>query len=216
MLSRVITSSEGMTKFWFGRDEELDAALILSGAVNYTGTGRHCFQTTYLNERWREYLEQERKFFMVWSLRNPLSVVYSMVYNWKRFALNEVFVHCGLEHMSGLDRYNLQRFGVLGVSPLRRAAYAYVGKVSQLRQLKAALPVDWLTVLEYDQLVREKSELLPKLYERLNIEYSSKYADPISERSLGKKDQLNRKEADEVERLCGPTYSEALGYVNLP
>ena len=35
MLSRIITQSEGMTNYWFGKDDELDAALILSGEVEY-------------------------------------------------------------------------------------------------------------------------------------------------------------------------------------
>lgn len=215
MLSRVITGSASMTKFWFSKDEELDAALILSGAVDYHGTGRHCFQTTYLNERWREYLQQARPFRMVWTLRNPQSVVYSMVYNWKRFALNEVFVHCGLEHMNGADRYNLQRCGVLGVPPIRRAAYAFVGKVSQLLQLSQAWPDGRLTVLDYDQLVRHKTDLLPILYQRLGLAYQGAYAEPISERSLGKKEQLSAAERDEVDRLCGPVFSLALACRNL-
>lgn len=215
MLSRVITGSAGMTNFWFSKDEELDAAQILSGSVRYQGTGRHCFQTTYLNERWPEYLQQAKPFRMVWSLRNPHSVVYSMVYNWKRFALNELFVHCGLEHMNGADRYNLQRFGVLGVPPVRRAAYAYVGKVSQLLRLNTAWSDGRLTVLDYDQLVRQKLELLPALYQRLNLAYQPSYADPISERSLGKKEQLSASERDEVDRLCSPVFQQALACRNL-
>jgi ligand-binding sensor domain-containing protein len=43
--------------YWFGRDDELDAALILSGHVDHQQNGRYCFQTTYINECFREYFE---------------------------------------------------------------------------------------------------------------------------------------------------------------
>lgn len=215
MLSRLITGSAGMTNFWFGKDEELDAAQILSGAVRYQGSGRHCFQTTYLNERWGEYLEQTQPFHMVWSLRNPHSVVYSMVYNWRAFALNEVFLTCGYAHMGAEDRVRFQRWGLWGVSPLKRAAYAYCGKVSQVLQLAPPLGDERLTVLEYDSLVLNKATQLPVLYQRLGLRFDPKYADYVSERSLGKKDKLSDEQRALVDRICGAVYDAARGLVNL-
>lgn len=215
MLSRLITGSQGMTRFWFSKDEELDAAQVLSGAVDYRGSGRHCFQTTYLNERHAEYLTQPQPFHMVWTLRNPHSVVYSMVYNWKRFALDELFLACGYAHMDAADRVRFLRWGKWGVPPLRRAAYAFCGKVSQLETLHAALPAERLTVLEYDTLVREKAQWLPALYGRLGLAWDPAYADQVSERSLGKKDRLSPDERAEVDRLCADTYRRARALINL-
>lgn len=215
MLSRLITGSEGMEKFWFSKDEELDAALILSGAVPHTPKGRYCFQTTYLNERWPEYLEHAGKFTMIWSLRNPYSVIYSMVYNWKRFALDELFLTCGYAHMDYVDRVRFQRFGIRGVAPIRRAAYAFVGKVGQLPELHRLLPEGSLHILEYDRLVKGKNDLLPQLYERIRLAYKPEYGEPISERSLGKKSRLTGEEQAVVDRICGETYERALGLVNL-
>jgi len=57
MLLRLITQSEGMVNYWFGRDDELDAALILSGFEPHTPHGRYSFQTTYLNECAHEYYD---------------------------------------------------------------------------------------------------------------------------------------------------------------
>lgn len=215
MLSRLITGSDGMVNFWFGRDEELDAAQILAGAVDYRAPGRHCFQTTYLNERWPEYLAQPQPFHLVWTLRNPHSVVTSMVYNWKRFALDELFLACGFAEMDAADRIRFLRFGKWGVPPLRRAAYAYVGKLRQLGPLQAGLPAGRLTVLEYDTLVREKQRWLPELYARLGLRYEARYADAVSDRSLAKRDRLSAAQAAEVERLCGAAYRDALARVNL-
>jgi hypothetical protein len=214
MLSRVITQSEGMVNYWFGKDDELDAALVLSGRVPHVAQGRHCFQTTYLNERYPEYQEHPGH-RIIWSLRNPHSVVYSMVHNWRRFALNEVFLQCGYAHMDYRDRIRFQRFGLLGIAPIRRAAYAYVGKVSQVFYLKEHYPADRLTILEYDNLVREKSRLLPALYQRIDLPCKVEYAEPISERSLGKKDRLSAAERAVVDELSVPVFEQALGMVDL-
>ena len=103
-LARAVTRSEGMTNYWFGPDDELDAAMILSGCVPHGPRGRYCFQTTYINERWREYLDHPGRFRMVWVLRNPRSVVYSMLNNWGRFAFEELFKYCGADGLDDLER----------------------------------------------------------------------------------------------------------------
>lgn len=214
MLSRVITQSDGMVNYWFGADDELDAALILAGRRSHEPTGRYCFQTTYLNERYPEYVEHTGH-RIVWSLRNPHSVVYSMLYNWRRFALKELFLQCGYGHMNYRDRVSFQRYGLRGVSAVRRAAYAYVGKVSQVFFLKEHYPPDRLTVLEYDTLVRQKSRLLPALYQRIDLPYKETYAEPISERSLGKKGRLTPSESAIVDEIASPVFERALSDVDL-
>lgn len=209
MLARVITKSEGMVNYWFGDDDELDAALVLSGHAPEKPRGRYCFQTTYLNERYPEYFEHPGH-RIVWSLRNPHSVAYSMVYNWADFALNELFLTCGYSQMDHVDRIRFQRFGVFGIPRIRRAAYAYNGKVKQLFELRKGYPEGRLAVLEYDQLVREKTRLLPDLYNFIGLPYKDSYADPISERSLKKKDKLNPDEARLLDDVCMPVYQAAL------
>lgn len=214
MLSRVITESEGMTKFWFSNDEELDAALILAGVVPHAPVGRYCFQTTYLNERVSEYRDHLTH-RLIWTLRNPYSVVYSMVNNWRRFALNELFLQCGYGFMNYVDRIRFQRFGLFGIPAVRKASYAYVGKVSQLFFLKEFYPDERLTVLEYDALVRGKSRILPRLYQRIDVTYKSIYCESISERSLSKQDRLRHGERVVVQELAEPIYERALSLVNL-
>jgi hypothetical protein len=152
---------------------------------------------------------------MVWTLRNPQSVVTSMVYNWKRFALDELFLACGFAEMDHVDRVAFLRWGKWGVPPLRRAAYAFVGKVKQLPVLAASLPAERLVVLEYDTLVRGRARWLPVLYQRLGMRYEPRHAELVSERSLGKRDRLTPSQVDEVERICGGAYRRALACVNL-
>ena len=214
MLSRVITQSDGMENYWFGKDDELDAALMLSGQVEYSSNNRHCFQTTYLNERYREYYDHPGH-KIIWSLRNPYSVVYSMAYNWKSFALNELFVSCGLPFMDAKDRINFQRFFVYGVPPIKRAAYAFCGKVSQVFELCEKLDPDSIAILEYDNLVKNKSTILPKVYDFINLPYDPAYADPISQRSVNKMDKLTDKEKQMIGSICGPVYESALKLITI-
>jgi hypothetical protein len=214
MLSRVITATDEMENFWFSKDEELDAGLILSGSVDYHSDKRHCFQTTYLNERYREYYKHPGH-KILWSLRNPYSVVYSMAYNWDRFALNELFVCCGLPYMNAKDRVSFQRFFVFGLSPVKRAAYAYCGKVSQILELSKNLDAQSLAVLEYDHLVKNKLKVLPRVYDFIDLPYKPSYADPISERSIKKMDKLSTQEKAIISSICDPVYESALATITL-
>lgn len=214
MLSGVIAESEGMFKFWFSDCDEHDAARILSGAVPHLPQGRYCFQTTYLNERCHEYLEHPGH-RIVWVLRNPHSVVHSMLYNWKDFALNELFLACGYGCMDYADRVRYQRFGLAGIPRVRRAAYAYNGKVSQAAELKRGYPAGRMAVLEYDQLVKEKDRLLPLLYEFIDLPFKVSYGRQIKASSLAKKDRLTDEEARTVESICMPVYQAALAEVTI-
>lgn len=215
MLSRVITQSDGMVNYWFGRDDELDAALILSGQVQHDPHGRYCFQTTYLNQCYREYFEHPGKFRLIWVLRNPYSVVYSLAYNWSRFARNELFNACGVGAMTGMDRNRFDSYGAWVIGKLRRACHSYNGKVSQLFELNTHLDGRTLLVVDYDDLVREKNRLLPMIYDFIGLQYQSRYADAIHARSLKKAERFNTRQQVLVEEVCGPVYAKARNYLSV-
>jgi hypothetical protein len=210
MVSRLITRSDGMTKYWFGPDDELDAALILSGWGPHESKGRYCFQTTYLNERYREYFGMSDSHKVVWILRNPFSVVHSMLHNWKDFALNELFVACGTGYLRPKERSRYGWLGIHGVSRLVRACCAYHGKVSQLFEIRARLPAGRLMVLEYDELVLQRETVLPALYRFLEVPYRPEYAAEIRSTSIGHARRLSRRERAVVADRCASTYEQAL------
>lgn len=214
MLARIITQSEGMVNYWFGPDDELDAALILSGNVGHKPRGRYCFQTTYLNERYPEYFEHEN-FRMVWVLRNPHSVVYSMLHNWRHFALNELFTSCATQLLDDRYRRRFEIFGYLGVPRLLRACYAYNAKTSQIEQLRAHLDNDRLQVVDYDELVKNKASVLPRIYEFLDLPYKGAYEQAIKSSSLTKSGKAGSREQERVERLCMPIYMKQREFITL-
>jgi hypothetical protein len=209
MLTRLIAQSEGMVDFRFGRDDELDGALILSGQVEHVPRGRYCFQTTYLNECYREYFEHGNGYKMIWVLRNPASVVYSLVHHWSRFALDELFDACGAQLLSDAQQRRYRMWGGLAVGRLQRACLAYNGKTLQLLDILERIGPERLMIVEYDQLVKEKTRILPLVYRFIALPYNPAYAEKISARSLSKFQKLSARERVLVKELCEPVYQRA-------
>ena len=213
MLARVVTNSPAISKYGITKDDELAAALILCGYVSYDARGRHCFQTTYLNENLGEYFQLAGEHRMVWVIRSPISVVYSMVYNWKRFALNELFHAVGTEQLPPDIGRQFEKYGVLAVNPVQRASYAYNGKVLQLDEIIQRWPSSRLFVVDYDQLVTDTSRIMPRIFEFLDLPYDPGIEKMVLKTSLGKASKLPARHFKTVERICMPVYSNARRYL---
>lgn len=208
MLARLFTASKGMVDYYFGIDDEHDAALILAGLVTKPKEGRYCFQTTYVNECYQEYIKSDVPFRLIWVVRNPYSVVCSMLYNWERYPLIELFKACGVNRLNQRAETRYKIFGALGLSKLERACYGYAGKTAQALTLAESLPADRFMVVDYDQLVRSKSLLLPQLYKFIDLDYAPMYADRVHAQSLEKSNRLTEHERALVERVCMPIYEQ--------
>lgn len=211
MLTRIINMSDEMVNFQFGKDDELDAALILCGVVASHDKGRYCFQTTYLNERYVEYIEhREEGHKIIWVLRNPQSVVYSMLHNWGRFALNELFDGCGAQLLTGKDKARYERFGRLGVSRIKRACFAYAGKTCQVFEMLHQLGSDKVKVVLYDDLVKAPDIFLKDVFAFINVKYIPILATRIHSRSLAKHNRLSTREHRMVRDICEPIFLKTL------
>ena len=214
MLSRIITQSEGMVNYWFGPDDELDAALILSGDVDHEPHGRYCFQTTYLDECYREYFEHHGDYQIVWMLRNPNSVIYSFLYNWPLDALDGTFSKSAAHLLTGIDKWVYQLVGVRGINRTKRACLLYNAKASQLFELKREFGRQRLMLVDYNDLVVNKESLLPKIYRFLGLDYKVEYAEKIHAQSLDKRKRLQSKEIRMIEALSHPLYQNAVNLLN--
>lgn len=208
MVSRIITQSEGMVNYWFSPDDELDAALILSGYVDHNPSGRYCFQTTYVNNP-NEYLNHHKDHKIIWLVRNPISVVYSIMNNWSEPALNWLFLECGTPYLVGKDKLLFKVFGFRGIPRLRRACWGYYGKTLQIFTLNEYVGKNSIMVVDYDKLVNNKRDLLPEIYRFINLNYQMKYADLIHSKSLDKANRLSRKQKITINLLCESAYLKA-------
>ena len=206
VLARVVRNSEGFAKFQLTEDDELDAAIILSGQVDYHNSQRHCFQTTYLNECYTEYLDISESHKIIWLIRNPLSVVYSLLYNWSRKPLNNLFKGCALGLLSDSELKKYNALGPIAISRLRKAILSYIAKSEQIIYMADQLDPSRLLVVDYIDLVCNKEKVLPAIFSFIKHDYKECYKDMIHSRSVNKGSKLSEKEAGYVEEFCLPFY----------
>ena len=207
-LARLLKSTDDMVDHTFGHDDELDGALLLAGHATRGTEGRHCFQTTYLNDRFREYF-QHRDFRLIWMLREPRSVVYSMLNNWKRGALDRLFDACGAEVLAQSEPRPGLRTAWLGPSRLAKACASYVGKTAQTFELCERLGAR-VAVVDYDELVAKKHELLAQLCEFAGVAFNQRLVEGLHSRSIVKRDRLGTRDSEYVDRMCSSVYERAL------
>lgn len=210
MLTRVIAGARGFRRFALTPDDELDAALILCGEVTLPADARYCFQTTYLNERFGEYRLLQPGQRLIWVLRNPYSVVYSMLYNWRRFALVELYEACAPGARSTDHGWRRRLPWPLGPSLAEKACAAYAGKTAQIRAIRELLAPGQLLVIDYDRLVRAPGEWLPRIFDFIGEPYDPAYARGIRADSLGKAQRMSRRLAALVERVATPVYRDCV------
>lgn len=210
----LISASPDITTSHHGRDEELAGAYVLCGKRKPELPGRYCFQTTYLNECYSEYHRIKSDYSLVWVLRRPESVVYSLVYNWARFPLNELFLSCGLPHLHEDDLERFRRRGIFGLSPLRRACYAYVGKCHHFMELTRSLHADKLITINYEDLIMKPQRVLTGVCGQLDIRIaeSSAWAQ-LRRDTLEKANELTSDERSIIHELCMGSYRDCADLV---
>lgn len=211
MLTRLIANAPGFARLALTRDDELDAALALAGFIDLPQQRRYCFQTTYLNENFMEYRKLAEHQRLIWVVRNPYSVVYSMVHNWRRFALNELYEGCGAQN-AGRERPSW----LFGPSRLTKACLAYRGKVAQVLAIRRLLRPAQLLVVDYDRLVASPNDWLPGIFAFAGAPYEARIAGGVRAGSVGAADRLSGSARRLIEQLTWSTYRECIALAVAP
>ncbi len=214
LLTDILFNSPEIADYRTNIDSELTGALILSGFKKFDFKDkRGCFQTTYINEKYNEYYDFIGNFRMVYLLRNPYSVIFSMIYNWKpkfslrNFALNELFCSCGQIKLTSGERNLYHLLGSYGFSPLKKACYSYFGKLNQLFELKEKLGRD-IFVIDYDAMINHKYKYLPLIFDHLHISYDSSCLSMIHSKSISKADKLSLRQKKVIHNSCWDIYNK--------
>jgi hypothetical protein len=205
-LTRSMRTGCGMADFRFCRDDELAGALLLAGQVEGRNRGRCCFQTTYLNDRIDEYFAYD-DFRLIWMIREPTAVVYSMLHNWKRGALRRLYDACGTDHLARVATRRNPLLALGGPSRLEKACASYIGKARQTSRLLERLGPRML-IVDYDEMVLHRDRLLPLIFDFADITPGTRSLTSIHRRSIGKGKRLSRQIADRITGACGPVYAE--------
>ena len=206
MLTRVIAGSRGFQRFRLTHDDELDAALILAGYVNVPDDRRYCFQTTYLNERYSEYASMGPDQRLIWVLRNPYSVVHSMLDNWKRFALNELYESCGVSRANSGRQRRAKWPWPLGPSRVEKACLSYSAKTAQILAIRELLRVDQVLVVDYDATVQSPAKSLTRIFAIIGEPFDPIYASSVHLGSVHKADRMSERMRQMIDQICLPTY----------
>jgi hypothetical protein len=207
-ITRILRDAIGMPNLCLTSDDELDAALLLSGIAKSEYSGRHCFQTTYLNDRVGEYFEHH-DFRLVWIIRNPQSVVQSMLYNWRYGALVRLFKRCGSRGLDERERKSFDRFGSLPFSRLQMACLSYNAKTAQTQLLAEKLGQDRLFIVDYDELVDRREEILPRIFEFVRLEFDPAELARIKRSSTSLRGKLSKRSVNYVDQVCCAEYKRA-------
>jgi hypothetical protein len=212
----VIASARGFQRFALTRDDELDAALILLGAVDVPPGRRYCFQTTYLNENYNEYgmLGPGQK--LIWVLRNPYSVVYSMVYHWRRAALRRLYEGCAIQEQTSARLRRSRWPWPLGPSELEKACLAYSAKTSQVEVIRQIVPAGHLMVIEYDSMIQAPEDSLGKVFGFIEEPFDAAYAAALHSGSVRKADRLPHRARRLIQMHCEPVYKRCLTLLTQP
>lgn len=205
IMARIFSQSKDMINYWSGLDDELDAALILSGLEPHEKQGRYCFQTTYLNEHYQEYINVPETVKIIWVLRNPVEVVNSMLNNWRSSALWELYGNCGYQNSTQNESKKIPLY-CFPFKRLEIACSAYCGKLSQLLEIAPSIHKDQLFIVNYEDLIKNAHEILPQIFNFTHLDYEESYASKLRKT---KKPPIHSDVQAEIMKYCGPIYEEA-------
>ncbi len=197
--SRLIGQSEEIADL----KNEFTTALILCGAIKHELVKRrYCLQTTYLHERYQELTQLNEDAKIVWLIRNPYSVIWSMLYHWPKYALNDLYDCCGkAQNSNHYDR---------DTSQLEKACFSYLGKNIQLQECLRKLGSKRVFILDYDQLILQKELSLSDLFRFLGVPYRQQYGQILNNTSLEKQFHLTSRERATINVLCLESYVRIL------
>lgn len=193
-VARLLKRSSSFADHGFGHDDELDGALLLAGYVTRFSEGRHCFQTTYLSERFREYFDHD-DFRLIFILREPHAAVSAMLQRSKRRALDRV-------------PDDAARETTVGASRLDKACAAYAALANQAFELHARLGRR-VAIVDYADLVAHRELCLAQLCAFARIPFARQLVSHLHGKSVHKGHLLAAWEASRVDDLAAPAYRRA-------
>ena len=212
-ITRILRAGGDFGELNTTKDDELDAALILSGEIPIPEGDRLVLQTTYLNNHYREYFEHSN-FQLVWILRNPAEVINSMLHNWSAGALRRLFHACGSRALNEEQLARYQRFGHWPFSRLEMACYSYLEKARQAIELSKTLGKDQLRFLDYDQFVSQPEKTVKALCCFFNVSYSQEVIQTLSKRTQRRaSSKLSEKKKNQISEMCDAAWKESLKLV---
>ena len=207
-VTRILRTALGNKYPALTSDDELDAALILCGQSEFMSESRCCFQSTYLNNRFEEYFDHDN-FSLIWIIRNPQAVIRSMLFNWRRSALNRLFRSCGQSALDADARERFDRFGKFAFSRLQKACFSYSAKTAQVHPIAEHLGKERIYIVDYDDLLQNKEAELPALFQFANIPFNDEFLGMLKSRESARRDRFDDRTKSQISEICDAEYHRA-------
>jgi hypothetical protein len=179
----------------WGHDDELDGALLLSGLRERHTAGRHCFQTSYVREHFREYFVHGH-YRLIWIVREPRAAVRSLLGSRQKTLPRRADL--GLAGKSA---------GGDGASRLEKACATYLMSIRQTLELKERLG-ERIAVVDYDELTADRARVLPALCRFASVPCDTQLLRHLHGKSV-RKGVLASWEAMVIDQLALPAYRRA-------
>lgn len=209
IVTRILREALDMQPPGITKDDELDAALVLSGAARFSSNSRCCFQTTYLNDHLQEYFDH-CNYRLIWVIRRPEAVVRSMLLNWRRGALKRLFRASGRHALDDKGIARFDRYGTFGFKRLEMACLSYNVKTAQVHELAARLGPDRLYLVDYDDLIDKSEVLLPVIFSFASIPYDDRFLGRLQKRNRPRGGQLRESVRNRIVKTCDTEYKRAI------
>lgn len=210
IVTRLVRECDDVAAFPDCKDDELFGARVLAGLASYPAEHKRvCFQSTYLNDRYSEYFRQQKPFSLVWLLRNPYDVVGSMVYNWKRYPLYDLFRKCGLEAARSFKAVPRSTSRAGALSAVEKASFSYVGKLRQLDDViknQSKNTMCKLIIAEYEAIAGDPVNAVRDLFSFLSLEFEDRVVSKFSGSKLAGGGRLSASEMQTVQTICEQPY----------
>jgi hypothetical protein len=176
----------------YGHDDELDGALLLAGLRERQHSGRHCFQTSYVYQRFHEYFDHGG-YRLLWIVREPRAAISSLL---------------------GDRQKKPARLGApapargQGASRLEKACAAYLAMIEQTLELKERLGPR-IAIVDYDAVAADRARLVPVLCRFASVDCTTELLGHLHGKSV-RKGSLARWEASIVDELTLAAYRRAV------
>ena len=80
--------------------------------------------------------------------------------------------------------------------------------MSQAFEIFDKLGSEKMLIINYEDLINTKQQILPLIYKFINLEYRESYSEKIHARSINKSDHLSVSEREIIDRISLPIYQK--------
>ena len=133
-----------------------------------------------------------------------------MVFNWAKFALNELYQSCGAFPDNREVRARNSRWPFpIGISNLEKACSAYTGKTNQIIEISKVVSKEQLLILDYDDLLKYPETGLSQIFDFVDVKFNLERAAMVKKQKSYIERPFDLKTASFIQQYALPAFQRA-------